>query len=57
MVAVVVLKAGMRMTRSEPDQWCLHRIARFKRPKAYLFVEALPKKRGKFVLYKSSNAG
>ncbi|MFS8979392.1 AMP-binding protein [Cupriavidus necator] len=42
-VAVVVLKAGMRMTRSELDQWCLHRIARFKRPKAYLFVEALPK--------------
>lgn len=42
-VAVVVLKAGMRMTQSELDQWCLHRIARFKRPKAYLFVNALPK--------------
>ncbi|QUN30497.1 AMP-binding protein [Cupriavidus sp. KK10] len=42
-VAVVVLKAGMRMTQSELDQWCLRRIARFKRPKAYLFVNALPK--------------
>lgn len=28
-VAVVVLKAGMRATSSELDQWCLHRIARF----------------------------
>lgn len=42
-VAVVVLKAGMRMTQSELDQWCLQRIARFKRPKAYLFVNALPR--------------
>ncbi|MFJ1257165.1 class I adenylate-forming enzyme family protein [Cupriavidus sp. CuC1] len=42
-VAAVVLKAGMRMSSSELDQWCLHRIAKFKRPKAYLFVEELPK--------------
>ncbi len=42
-VAVVVLKAGMRLPQSELDQWCLQRIARFKRPKAYLFVNALPR--------------
>uniref|UniRef100_UPI003F490D49 class I adenylate-forming enzyme family protein n=1 Tax=Cupriavidus yeoncheonensis TaxID=1462994 RepID=UPI003F490D49 len=42
-VAVVVLKAGTRVTSAELDQWCLQRIARFKRPKDYLFVEELPK--------------
>jgi len=42
-VAVVVPKAGTRVTTSELDQWCLRRIARFKRPKTYVFVEALPK--------------
>ena len=25
------------------DRWCLERIARFKRPKEYRFVDALPK--------------
>jgi len=42
-VAFVVLKDGMRVTKDELDQWCLHRIARFKRPKAYFFVKELPK--------------
>lgn len=42
-VALVVLKTGMRVAMSELDQWCLQRIARFKRPKAYLFIEELPK--------------
>ncbi|GAB7549228.1 class I adenylate-forming enzyme family protein [Cupriavidus sp. 8B] len=42
-VAVVVRKTGMQVSESELDQWCLHRIARFKRPKSYLFAEALPK--------------
>ena len=38
-VAYVVGKAE----ESELDQLCLDRIARFKRPKAYVFVEDLPK--------------
>ncbi|MGN5478248.1 class I adenylate-forming enzyme family protein [Cupriavidus basilensis] len=42
-VAVVVRKPRTQVTTSELDQWCLRRIARFKRPKAYLFVEALPR--------------
>ncbi len=42
-VAVVVRKTRTQVTTSELDQWCLRSIARFKRPKAYLFVEALPK--------------
>ena len=29
--------------RDELDRLCLSRIARFKRPKAYVFVEGLPK--------------
>ncbi|MFC4524800.1 AMP-binding enzyme [Cupriavidus pinatubonensis] len=42
-VAVVVRQARTQVTMSELDQWCLRRIARFKWPKAYLFVEALPR--------------
>jgi len=42
-VAIVVPKAGMRVCEAELDLWCLNRIARFKRPKAYLFVDELPK--------------
>ncbi|CAM2184754.1 AMP-dependent synthetase [Paraburkholderia sacchari] len=42
-VAIVVPMAGAQLTKSELDQWCLDRIARFKRPKAYLVVEGLPK--------------
>ncbi|BCG04763.1 AMP-dependent synthetase (plasmid) [Paraburkholderia sp. PGU19] len=42
-VAIVVPTAGAQLTKPELDQWCLDRIARFKRPKAYLVVEALPK--------------
>jgi len=42
-VAVVVLKAGEWVPKSELDQWCLNRMARFKRPKAYVFVNDLPK--------------
>jgi acyl-CoA synthetase (AMP-forming)/AMP-acid ligase II len=42
-VAVVVRRARTQVSMSELDQWCLRHIARFKRPKAYLFVEALPK--------------
>lgn len=42
-VAVVVLKAGEQVGERELDHWCLAAIARFKRPKHYLFVAELPK--------------
>jgi acyl-CoA synthetase (AMP-forming)/AMP-acid ligase II len=42
-VAFVVAAAGASVTEAELDQLCLDNIARFKRPKAYRFVEALPK--------------
>ncbi len=35
--------SGARSFRSELDQWCLERIARFKRPKAYVVLAELPK--------------
>ncbi|MCR9220232.1 MAG: AMP-binding protein [Alphaproteobacteria bacterium] len=38
-VAYVVGRAG----EDELDAWCLERMARFKRPKAYVFVDELPK--------------
>ena len=40
------LRGGARrrpLTPAELDQLCLDNIARFKRPKDYKFVEALPK--------------
>tara|TARA_R110002110_G_scaffold11617_7_gene55623 strand:+ start:4055 stop:5587 length:1533 start_codon:yes stop_codon:yes gene_type:complete len=42
-VAFVVLHPGQTATPADLDQLCLDRIARFKRPKAYFFVRALPK--------------
>ncbi len=42
-VAFVVVKPGASPSERELDALCLERIARFKRPKAYRFVEALPK--------------
>ncbi len=42
-VAVAVRAPGIPVTESELDALCLERIARFKRPKAYLFVDELPK--------------
>ncbi len=42
-VAAVVLRQGMQATTEELDQVCLNEIARFKRPKAYRLVQALPK--------------
>lgn len=42
-VAVVVAKAGEQVGERELDHWCLASIARFKRPKHYLFVAELPK--------------
>ena len=42
-VAFVVAHAGTRVTCDELDALCLDHIARFKRPKRYLFVDDLPK--------------
>jgi long-chain acyl-CoA synthetase len=42
-VAFVVACAGRAVTPEALDALCLDRIARFKRPKAYRFVEGLPK--------------
>jgi long-chain acyl-CoA synthetase len=42
-VAFVVANAGERVAEAELDQLCLAAIARFKRPRAYVFLETLPK--------------
>jgi long-chain acyl-CoA synthetase len=41
--AFVVVRAGMQVTEAELDALCLDCLARFKRPKQYRFVTALPK--------------
>jgi long-chain acyl-CoA synthetase len=42
-VAFVVPRPGASLGEAALDAHCLERIARFKRPKRYVFVEALPK--------------
>ncbi len=42
-VAFVVSESGRAVTAESLDAFCLQSLARFKRPKRYLFVEALPK--------------
>ncbi len=42
-VAFVVLRAGANVSIVEMDRHCLEHVARFKRPKEYRFVDALPK--------------
>ncbi len=42
-LAFVVAKPGMQIDTGELDALCLANIARFKRPKQYRFVDALPK--------------
>ena len=42
-VAFVVARPGAGLTPAELDKLCLDNIARFKRPKDYKFVDALPK--------------
>jgi acyl-CoA synthetase (AMP-forming)/AMP-acid ligase II len=42
-VAFIVPRPGMRVAEAELDQLCLEAIARFKRPRAYRFLDALPK--------------
>ena len=42
-VAFVACHVGLNATEAELDQLCLDSIARFKRPKRYVFVDSLPK--------------
>jgi acyl-coenzyme A synthetase/AMP-(fatty) acid ligase len=42
-VAFVVRAPGSSVDAAALDEHCIARIARFKRPKRYRFVEALPK--------------
>lgn len=42
-VAFVVLKHGMQVTAQELDALCLDNLARFKRPREYVFSPGLPK--------------
>jgi long-chain acyl-CoA synthetase len=42
-VAFVVAQPGARVAEAALDAHCLDRIARFKRPKRYVFVDELPK--------------
>ena len=42
-IAFVALKEGAEVSERELDRLCLDNIARFKRPKRYIFVESLPK--------------
>jgi long-chain acyl-CoA synthetase len=42
-IAFVVAREGTNLGAAELDRLCLDNIARFKRPKAYRFVAALPK--------------
>ena len=42
-VAFVVARPGKALAPAELDKLCLDNIARFKRPKDYRFIEALPK--------------
>lgn len=42
-VAFVVGRPGEALTEADLDRVCLENIARFKRPRAYFFIEALPK--------------
>ncbi|MCW9034117.1 MAG: AMP-binding protein [Rhodospirillales bacterium] len=42
-VAFIVTAEGRSVSEKQLDDYCLNNIARFKRPKHYLFIEALPK--------------
>ena len=42
-VAFVVPRSGLSVSAAELDTLCVANIARFKRPKAYVFLDALPK--------------
>ena len=42
-MAFVVARDGKPLAPAELDKLCLDNIARFKRPKDYKFIDALPK--------------
>ena len=42
-IAFVVLQPGMQVTSEEMDALCLDNMARFKRPRQYIFSDGLPK--------------
>ena len=42
-VAFIVTRPGAALTPAELDRLCLDNVARFKRPKDYRFIDALPK--------------
>jgi long-chain acyl-CoA synthetase len=42
-VAFIVCKDGLKVTKAELDQLCIKNIARFKRPREYRFVQELQK--------------
>ena len=42
-MAFVVSRAGTNVDAAELDRLCLDAIARYKRPRAYYFVDSLPK--------------
>jgi long-chain acyl-CoA synthetase len=42
-IAVIVQQAGHVPDEKDLDLFCLEHIARFKRPKRYVFVDELPK--------------
>jgi len=42
-LAFIVLRPGANTAAAELDALCLEQIARFKRPKRYVFLDALPK--------------
>jgi long-chain acyl-CoA synthetase len=42
-VAAIVLREGAAAAEGELDALCIAQIARFKRPKRYVFVSELPK--------------
>ena len=50
--AYVVRQPGSQLTSADLDRHCLKTIARFKRPKNYVFVDDLPKNSGGKVLKK-----
>ena len=42
-VAFVVAAAGEPVDAATLDRWCRQQIAAFKRPKRYVFIDALPR--------------
>jgi len=54
--AVVVARPGMHLDESELSEFCRQRLATFKKPELFRFVEALPKNQMGKVLKKDLRA-